>query len=137
MYGAHLPADGCGTVMYGAHLPADGCGTVMYGVHLPADGWGTVMYHEHLPADGWGTVMYGAHLPADDCGTVICGAHLLFICFRIWFNWELCGKSIEPLFPKVPLVETLLIASLHPYYFSEKIRAIDVGYQGYLGRLGK
>jgi hypothetical protein len=50
-----------------------------------------------------------------------------------WLYRELCGKSIDPLFPKDPLVETLLIAYLHPYSLiisSEKIRAIYVGYQG-------
>jgi hypothetical protein len=54
---------------------------------------------------------------------------------QLWFNWELCGKSIEPLFSKAPLVEMLLTAPLRPYsiiIFSEKIRAIYLVYQGYL-----
>jgi hypothetical protein len=57
-----------------------------------------------------------------------------------WFNWELCGKSIEPLFSKAPLVEMLLIAPLRPYsiiIFSEKIRAIYLVYQGLLRALGE
>jgi hypothetical protein len=52
----------------------------------------------------------------------------------------LCGKSIEPLFSKAPLVETLLIAPLRPYsfiIFSEKIRAIDGWVLGLLRALGE
>jgi hypothetical protein len=44
-----------------------------------------------------------------------CGGCLNCNTLKKWFNWDLCGKSIDPLFPKAPLVEMLLIAYLRPY----------------------